>query len=190
MLRETVRALAACLVTFALCVVGYTAVVWGLAQLVFPDQASGSLVYSQGRTVVGSELIAQPFASDRYFHPRPSAVNHDAAATGGSNLAPTNPALREAVADRARRLGATAELPAPLDLVTASGSGVDPHISPEAAIYQASRVARARNLPPHRVRGLIDTHTERAGAILGAPPRVNVLRLNMALDQWTARTSD
>lgn len=182
MIRETVQALIACVVTFVLCAVAYPAAVWGLAQLAFPRQAAGSLVHARDRTVIGSELIAQPFASDRYFHPRPSAVDYNASATGGSNLSPTNPALREKVAERAEALGATPDRPAPVDLVTASGGGLDPHISPEAADYQAPRVAAARGLPIDRVRGLVEAHTERDGAIIGAPPRVNVLKLNLALD--------
>jgi K+-transporting ATPase ATPase C chain len=165
-----------------LCAVVYPAVVWGLAQLAFPNQAAGSLVYGRDRTVIGSDLIAQPFASDRYFHPRPSAVDYKADATGGSNLGPTNPALREAITARAVALGATAERPAPVDLVTASGSGIDPHISPEAAAYQASRVAQARGLALAQIHSLINDHTEHSGALIGAPPRVNVLRLNLALD--------
>ena len=133
--------------TFVLCAVAYPAVVWGLAQLLFPRQAEGSLIYgADGRTVIGSELIAQPFESDRYFHPRPSAVDYKADAAGGSNLGTNNPDLRKAIADRAEALKATPEHPAPVDLVTASGSGLDPDISPEAAVYQAPRVAAARGL--------------------------------------------
>jgi K+-transporting ATPase ATPase C chain len=183
MIRETVNALVACLVTFLLCAVAYPATVWGLAQLAFPRQAQGSLIAGRDRTVIGSELVAQPFASDRYFRPRPSAVAYNAGAAGGSNLGPKNPALRVQVAERARALGATPANPAPVDLVTASGGGLDPHISPEAARYQAARVAAARERPIDRVRALIDAHTERSGAIIGAPPRVNVLRLNLALDE-------
>lgn len=183
MIRETVIACRACLVTFLLCAVAYPAVVWGLAQLAFPRQAQGSLIYGRDRTVIGSELVAQPFAADKYFHPRPSAVDYNAAATGGSNLGTKNPDLRQKVAERAAALGATPEGPAPVDLVTASGGGLDPHISPEAARYQAARVAAARKIPIDRVSALIDAHTERSGAIIGAPPRVNVLRLNLALDE-------
>ena len=164
MIRETVNALAACVVTFVLCAVAYPAVVWGLAQLAFPRQAAGSLLYGRDRSVIGSELVAQPFAADRYFHPRPSAVDYKADAAGGSNLGPKNPDLRRKVAERAEALGATPESPAPVDLVTASGGGLDPHISPEAARYQVARVAAARDLPLDRVRALIDAHTERSGA--------------------------
>jgi K+-transporting ATPase ATPase C chain len=182
MIRETVTALLACLVTFVLCAVAYPAAVWGLAQLTFPHQAEGSLLVGRERTVIGSELLAQPFASDRYFHPRPSAVDYKADAAGGSNLGSKNPDLRQKISERAEALKAQAERPAPADLVTASGSGLDPHISPDAAAYQARRVAAARGLSEERVRVLIEGHTERSGVILGAPPRVNVLLLNLALD--------
>jgi K+-transporting ATPase ATPase C chain len=182
MIRETWNALAACLVTFILCAVAYPAAVWGLGQLVFPRQAEGSLIYDRDRTVIGSELVAQPFASEKYFQPRPSAVDYKADATGGSNLGPKNPDLRKKVEERAAALKATKDAPAPVDLVTASGGGLDPHISPEAARYQAARVAAARRIPEDRIRALVDQHTERSGAFLGAPPRVNVLRLNLALD--------
>lgn len=164
----------------------YPAAVWGLAQLAFPRQAAGSLLYGRDRSVIGSELVAQPFAAAGYSHPRPSAVDYKADAAGGSNLGPKNPDLRRKVAERAEALGASPESPAPVDLVTASGGGLDPHISPEAAHYQIARVAAARHLPVDRVRALIDAHTERSGAILGAPPRVNVLLLNLALDEEPA----
>ena len=156
---------------------------WGAAHLLFPHQAEGSLIYSKDRTVIGSELIAQKFESDRYFHPRPSAADYKADAAAGSNLGTNNPDLRKAIAERAEKLKATPEHPAPLDLVTASGSGLDPDISPEAAAYQAPRVAAARGMAIEQVRGLIEGSTVHSGAILGAPPRVNVLLLNLALDQ-------
>ncbi len=152
MIRESITALLACLVSFILCSVAYPTVVWGLAQLAFPHQAEGSLILRGDRTVIGSELIAQPFASDRYFHPRPSAVDYKADAAGGSNLGTRNPDLRKKVVERAEALKATPENPIPVDLVTASGSGLDPEISPEAAFYQAGRVAAARHLPDERVR--------------------------------------
>src|SRR5262249_35923533 len=101
MIRETARALLACLVTFVLCAVAYPAAVWSLAQLAFPNQAEGSLIHDRRRNVIGSDLVAQPFASDRYFHPRPSAVDYKADATGGSNLGPKSPDLRKKIAERA-----------------------------------------------------------------------------------------
>jgi K+-transporting ATPase ATPase C chain len=182
MVREFSLALRACVATFILCAVAYPAAVLGLAQLLFPAQAEGSLIYSKDRTVVGSALIAQKFESDHYFQPRPSAADYKADAASGSNLGTHNPDLRKAVQERAEKLKATREHPAPVDLVTASGSGLDPDISVEAAEYQVPRVAAARDLVPERVKDLIARHTVRSGAILGAPPRVNVLLLNLALD--------
>ncbi len=183
MLKSMVQALRACAVTFVVCAVAYPAIVWGAAQLLFPSQAEGSLVFgSDGRTVIGSELIAQSFVSPRHFHPRPSAVDYKADAAAGSNLGTNNPALREAIAGRAQALEATTDHPAPADMVTASGSGLDPDISVEAAVYQAPRVAKARATSVEKVNALIERLTNRSGAIIGAPPRVNVLLLNLALD--------
>jgi len=182
MIREAVSALLACLVSFVLCAVAYPAVVWGLAHLAFPRQAEGSLIYDRDRTVIGSELIAQPFVSDRYFQPRPSAVDYKADAAGGSNLGTKNPDLHKKIVERAEALKATPERPVPVDLVTASGSGLDPDISPEAAEYQVPRVAAARQIPEAQVRELLARAIDHSGAIIGAPPRVNVLKLNLALD--------
>jgi potassium-transporting ATPase KdpC subunit len=184
MSRDLMTALKASVLTFGLCSIVYPAVVWGLAQLLFPSQADGSLIYgADGRTVVGSELIAQKFETDRYFHPRPSAADYKADAASGSNLGTNNPDLHKAIADRAQALKATPENPVPADLVTASGSGLDPDVSLAGALFQAQRVALARGLPIETVRGLINRETNQSGAIIGAPPRVNVLLLNLALDQ-------
>ena len=246
MIRATIHAILACVVTLVICAVAYPVTVYGLGQLLFPHQAAGSLVVRDGK-VIGSELIGQPFDSDRYFHPRPSAAGasgYDASAASGSNLGTKNPALRLRIAlDTARQLArhtgdpglkaaldaldqqqavlkakadlkeksradedaiaklgeqiaatqaqvqeraveaskaARAEVPA--DLITASGSGLDPDISPEAAHYQEASIAAARNLPVETVRALITSAVDRSGAIIGAPPRVNVLALNLALD--------
>ena len=166
----------------------YPLLVTGTAQVVFSDEANGSLVLEDGR-VVGSELIGQPFDDPRYFWGRPSATSthpYDAAASTGSNLGPSNPVLAEAVAGRVAALReASPELaaePVPVDLVTASGSGLDPDISPAAALYQVSRVARTRGLAEAEVRALVDRHVEGRTFGLFGEPRVNVLRLNMALD--------
>ena len=167
----------------------YPAGVTLAARLVFPARAGGSLIVRDGE-VIGSELLGQTFADARYFQGRPSAtaVPYDAAASSGSNLGPTNPALRAAVAERAAALRASnpgQEEPIPLDLVTASASGLDPHVSPEAALWQVPRVARVRGLSEETVRELVLRHVEgRTLGILGES-RVNVLRLNIALDDGT-----
>jgi potassium-transporting ATPase KdpC subunit len=165
----------------------YPLLVTGVAQTLFPDQANGSLVM-QGGKAVGSTLIGQPFADPSHFWSRPSAtapMANNAGASSGSNLAPTAPALVDAVKGRVEALRAADPgntLPVPVDLVTASASGLDPHISRAAADYQAARVARVRGLPVERVRALIEQHAE--GRLLGfiGEPRVNVLALNLALE--------
>jgi K+-transporting ATPase ATPase C chain len=185
-MRDLLISFRACIVTLVVCSFAYPAVVWGIAQLAFPQQAAGSLVYGRDREVIGSELIAQPFATDRYFHPRPSAADYKADAASGSNLGPNSPDLRKKVEERVADLKASEDRKAPVDLVTASGSGLDPHISPEAARFQAQRVAASRGLALGKVEALIDEHVDRTGAILGAPARVNVLKLNLALDDKPA----
>jgi K+-transporting ATPase ATPase C chain len=166
----------------------YPLVVTGVAQLVFPGRADGSLVERDG-TVVGSRLIGQAFEGQEYFHPRPSAAGdgYDAMASSASNLGPSNPDLLASVRERARDYRRENGLPAgaavPIDAVTSSGSGLDPHISLENARLQAARVAAARGLPRARVLELIEQHTDgRSFGFLGAPG-VNVLELNLALDE-------
>ena len=177
----------------------YPLVMTGIAGVVFPYQAQGSMIEQDGK-VVGSALIGQQFASDKYFHGRPSATvgpnPNDSTktvpapynASGGSNLGPTNKALIERVqadVDKLEQENPSAAVP--IDLVTTSGGGLDPHISPEAAFFQVPRVAKARNLPEDRVRQLVEQHIEGRTLGLLGEPRVNVLALNLALDGAVAR---
>jgi len=172
----------------------YPIAVTGIARLLFASQSGGSLV-REGDRVLGSALVGQPFSDPGHFWGRPSATApfpYNAAASSGSNQGPSNPALHDAVRSRieALRRADPSHAPAiPVDLVTASGSGLDPHVSPAAASWQVSRVARVRDLPAQRVQALVDAHTEgRSFGLLGEP-RVNVLLLNLALDRAMAHGS-
>jgi K+-transporting ATPase ATPase C chain len=179
----------------------YPLAMTGIARLVFPYQASGSIIERDGK-VVGSELIGQDFTSDKYFHGRLSATTapdpkdptksvpapYNAANSGGSNLGPSNKALVDRVqADIARLQKEDPGVPVPVDLVTTSASGLDPEISPEAAFFQVPRIAKARKMPEGRIRQLVEAATE--GRFLGllGEPRVNVLKLNIALDRLASR---
>ena len=169
--------------------IAYPAALTGIGQLVFPHKANGSLIVDKGR-VVGSELIGQGFASDLYFHPRPSAAGkgYDPLASAGSNLGPASQALHDRIAGDIKILKASVpDGPVPLDLVTASASGLDPDITPEAALYQVPRVARARGIDEGRLRGLVAGAT--AHPLLGflGEDRVNVLLLNRQLDNESAK---
>ncbi|MDD5114570.1 MAG: potassium-transporting ATPase subunit KdpC [Methylobacter sp.] len=167
----------------------YPALVSVVAQVFFADQANGSLIKNEQGQPIGSALIGQSFDDPKYFWGRPSATGpyaNNAAASSGSNLGPTNPALVEAVAARVQALK-TADpgnkAAVPVDLVTASGSGLDPHISPAAAEYQINRISKARHLDPNKLRDLVTQMTEARQWLVFGEPRVNVLRLNLALDR-------
>ena len=197
MLREIRPAIVLIIALTVITGLAYPLAMTGLAEVIFPKQAQGSLIEKDGK-VVGSALIGQVFADDKYFHGRPSATNapypkdstktidapYNATNSMGSNLGPTNKALIDRVkgdVDKLKEENPNAAVP--IDLVTTSASGLDPHISPEAALFQVPRVAKTRNMPEDRVRALVQDHVE--GRTLGflGEPRVNVLALNMALDQ-------
>jgi K+-transporting ATPase ATPase C chain len=196
MLRELRPAIVLVIILTLITGLVYPLVMTGIAGALFPTQAQGSLVEDDGK-VVGSSLIGQEFTSDKYFHGRLSATTapdpndssktvpapYNAANSGGSNLGPTNKALIDRVkadVDKLKQENPSASVP--IDLVTTTGSGLDPHITPEAALFQVPRVAKARNIPEDRLRQLVNDHVE--GRLLGllGEPRVNVLALNMALD--------
>jgi len=166
----------------------YPLVVFGLGQLLFHEKANGSLIVETDGTIRGSRLIGQQFTGEKYFHSRPSAAGngYDATASGGSNLGPTSQKLHDSIAqnisDYRTQNGLGTNVPVPADAVTASGSGLDPHISLENAKLQAARVAKARNLSLQEVQTLIAQHTDPAGLSVLGDPGVNVLELNLALD--------
>jgi potassium-transporting ATPase KdpC subunit len=200
MLKEIRPALVLLVALTAITGLIYPLAMTGIAGAIFPRQAQGSLIERNG-TVVGSALIGQAFTQDKYFHGRPSATTapdpndatktvpapYNAANSGGSNLGPTNKALVDRVKDDVEKLRAeNPNMPVPIDLVTTTASGLDPDISPAAALFQVPRIAKARNMPEARVRELVTSHTEnRLFGILGEP-HVNVLALNLALDQAAA----
>jgi K+-transporting ATPase ATPase C chain len=174
-------------VTLLICVGGYTAVILGIAHVVTPDTAEGSLLRGADGAVVGSRLIAQSFSEPRYFWPRPSAADYNASAAAGSNKSPTSPDLTERARELLARYGATAQNPLPADLAAASGGGLDPHISERAAMYQAARVAQARDLERSSVEALIAERAFAPGGFLTPDRVVNVLELNLALDALAPR---
>jgi K+-transporting ATPase ATPase C chain len=181
MLQTSLQSIRALVVFTVITGVAYPLLVTGIAQLAFPDQANGSLILEKEK-VVGSRLIGQPFSDPKYFWGRPSATSpmpYNGAASSGSNQGPTSAALLDAVKERVSKFE---NRPVPTDLVTASGSGLDPHISPAAAQFQVARVAKARNLDQEKLKALVQQHTQgRQLGFLGEPV-VNVLELNLALD--------
>jgi len=186
MMKNLITAVLMTVVTTLLLGLAYPLVITGLAQVIFPDNANGQLIYAANGTVIGSRLLGQPFSSPGYFRSRPSAAGtsgYDASASSGSNLGPTNQKLIERVkADVAKLQAMNPGNPVPVDLVTTSGSGLDPHISPAAAEFQVPRVARERSMTEDDLRNLVTAHTEgRQFGFLGEP-RVNVLELNIDLD--------
>lgn len=201
MLREIRPAIVVLIALTLITGLVYPLAMTGIAQLIFPHQANGSMI-ERGGKIVGSQLIGQNFTSDKYFHGRPSATTapdpkdptktiaapYNAANSGGSNLGPSNKALVDRVKDDMARLQKeNPGTPVPTDLVTTSASGLDPDISPEAALFQVPRVAKARNLPEDTIRRLVEEHTEERFLDLLGEPHVNVLELNLALDRLAAK---
>lgn len=184
--REIKRGIVWTLVTMVLFGGVYHGLIWGIGQVAFREQAEGSLIRRSYGTVVGSSLIAQAFTRPQYFHPRPSAVDYNAASSGGSNFGPSNPDHLKLVKERLDGVTALEGVPAsgvPSEMVTASGAGLDPHIPPAAAELQLRRVAEARGVTEGRVRALVLTHTQPPFLGIFGRQRVNVLELNLALDQ-------
>jgi K+-transporting ATPase ATPase C chain len=186
MIKEIRRGVLFTLVTMVLFGGGYHLLMWGIGRAIFPRQADGSLIRRADGTVVGSSLIAQNFTRPQYFHPRPSAVDYNAASTGGSNYGPSNPDHLKLVRERLDGVTAAESVPAakvPSEMITAGGGGLDPHIPPNAAELQVARIARARNIDPARIRELVRAHTDGPALGIFGRSRVNVLELNLALDE-------
>ena len=185
-MKNLVTAVLMTLVTTVLFGLAYPLAITGLAQVIFPENANGQLLRAADGTVIGSRLIGQPFVSPGYFRSRPSAAGangYDANASSGSNLGPMNPKLINRVkADMARLQAENPGKPVPVDLITTSGSGLDPHITPAAAEFQVPRVARERGMNEDELRQLVNQHTEQRQFGFLGEPRVNVLELNLALD--------
>jgi K+-transporting ATPase ATPase C chain len=186
MRTEIKRGILFTIVTMLLFGGAYHLFLWGVGRVLFPRQAEGSLIRRADGTIAGSTLIAQKFERPGYFQPRPSAVDYNAASTGGSNYGPSNPDHLKAVRERLDAVVGREGVEAakvPSEMVTAGGGGLDPHIPPAAAEIQVNRVARARNASPERIRELIRAHTEGPALSVFGRPRVNVLALNLALDE-------
>ncbi len=185
-LGEQIRAsVGLTIVALGFCGFVYSAAATGLGQMLFPEQANGSLIV-ENKQVMGSRLVAQPFHQVQYFHPRPSAANYDPMAITGSNMARTNPELHRMIEDQLNKISVQEQIEKseiPADLVTASGSGIDPEISVQSAMIQVKRIAHARHIPEQKVIELIQAHTVRPTFGILGQTRVNVLELNLALDR-------
>jgi K+-transporting ATPase ATPase C chain len=182
-MQTVLASLRVAVATMLIVVVGYTIAVFGIARVVAPDNAQGSLITNAEGVVVGSRLIAQKFTQPGYFWPRPSAVDYNGAGAGGSNKTPTSPDVAKRAAETVAQYGATAANPLPAELAAASGGGLDPHITERAALYQIPRVAAARGVSPSDVEVLVKNSAFAPGGTLTPDRLVNVLELNLALDR-------
>lgn len=168
--------------TMAICVGGYSAVVWLIGQAITPETAEASIITKADGTIIGSRQVAQAFTQARYFWPRPSAVNYNGAGAGGSNKSPTSSDLTDRATETVAAYGATTENPLPAELAAASGAGLDPHITERAARYQVDRIAQARNISAQQVERVIDQNAFAPGGMFTPDRLVNVLEMNLALD--------
>lgn len=174
--------------TMAICVAGYSFLIWGAGQTLTPETARGHLIKSADGTIIGSSQIAQKFTRPEYFWPRPSAVDYNGAGAGGSNKSPTSADVAARAAETVAAYGATSENPLPAELAAASGGGLDPHITERAAIYQATRIAAARGIAAAQVEALVKDHSFSPGGVFTPDRLANVLELNLALDEMMVPT--
>jgi len=182
-MKNIVASIKLCAVTLLICCVVYPLIFFTLAQMITPETANGSLLRNTEGNVIGSRLIGQSFSSPQYFWGRPSAVNYDGGGAGGSNLSPTSPELTARATDIIAQYKAGTHAPLPADLATASGGGLDPHISLNAAMYQAERVSKARQLPLETIHNMIQEHAVSAGGRFAPEQIVNVMELNLHVDR-------
>lgn len=181
-MKNIIASIRLSLISIVGCVIIYGLINLGFAQIFFPESAQGSLIHNEKGEIIGSSKIAQGFTSPKYFKPRPSAVDYNASGSGGSNLAPTSTKLRDRALLSIAQYGATPESPLPADLAAASGSGLDPHISYQAAIYQIPAIAKARNMSEEALRKIVDQQVTYSGGLLKPSKLINVLELNIVLD--------
>ena len=181
-MKHLIISLKLIVLTVAVCCIAYPALIFAAAQIFTPYTANGWLLTGKNGQVTGSEIIAQAFTQDKYFQPRPSAADYNAAAAGGSNLSPNNPAIAERAKTLIARFKADEKNKLPADLATASGSGLDPHITLEAALFQTARIANARKIPFERIEGILKKNAIRANPLGGDDMLINVLMVNRELD--------